>query len=91
MMHTIIRVKVEDYDKFKPIFDEHSAARKAAGEKGGRLFHNVDDPSEVIIYLRWETMENAKKFLGSEDLKNYMQKAGIIEKDIHFLEEVESL
>lgn len=91
MMHTVTIVKVEDYDKFKSIFDEHSAARKAGGEKGGRLFHCVDNPSEVIVYLRWETIENARKFFESEDLKTYMQKAGVIEKDNHFLEEVESL
>lgn len=91
MIHTIVRCKVKDYDKWKPFFDEHSATRKAAGEKGGRLFHNVDDSSEVIIYLRWETMENARKFFESEDLKNVMQEAGVIEKDIYFLEEVESL
>jgi len=92
MIHTIIRLKVKDYDKWKPIFDEHSATRKAGGEKGGRLFHNVDDSSEVLIYLRWETMENARKFFESEELKNTMQKAGVIDKpDIYFLEEVESL
>jgi heme-degrading monooxygenase HmoA len=92
MIHTIIKLKVEDYDKWKPIFDEHSATRKAEGEKGGRLFHNINDPSEVIIYLRWETIENARKFFESEDLKNTMQKAGVIGKpDIYFLEEVESL
>jgi heme-degrading monooxygenase HmoA len=92
MMHTIIRHKVKDYDKWKTAFDEHSPARKAGGEKGGRLFHNVDDPSEVIIYLRWETMENARTFYASEDLKSVMQKAGVTDKpDIYFLEEVESL
>ena len=92
MIHTIVRHKVKDYEKWKSAFDGNSAARKAGGEKGGRLFHNVDDGSEVIIYLRWDTMENARKFYNSEDLKSVMQKAGVSEKpDIYFLEEVESV
>lgn len=92
MIHTIMRAKVKDYDKWKPVFDENSVIRKAGGEKGGRLFHNLDDGSEVLIYLRWDTMENARKFFESDDLKNRMQKAGVIDKpDIYFLEEVESL
>jgi heme-degrading monooxygenase HmoA len=92
MIHIIVRCNVEDYNKFKPVFDEHSAARKAAGEKGGRLFHDLNDGSVVFIYLRWDTIENAKKFFESEDLKNYMQKSGVSGKpDISFLEEVESL
>lgn len=92
MMHTIMRLKAKDYDKWKPVFDANSPARKAKGEKGGRLFHNVDDRSEVIIYLRWDTEENARKFFASEDLKNKMQEAGVSDKpDIYFLEEVESV
>lgn len=91
MIHTIVRIKVGDYDKFKPVFDEHRTARKAAGEKGGRLFHSLDDSSVVFVYLRWDTMEDAKTFFESEDLKVYMQKAGVIDRDIYFLEEVESL
>jgi heme-degrading monooxygenase HmoA len=92
MIHIIVRAKVEDYDKFKPVFDGHSATRKAAGEKGGRLFHDLNDGSVVFIYLRWDTMENAQKFFESEDLKGEMQKAGVSGKpDISFLEEVESL
>jgi heme-degrading monooxygenase HmoA len=91
-MHTIMRVKVKDYDKWKTVFDGNSATRKTAGEKGGRLFHNVDDSSEVLIYLRWETMENARKFFNSEELKKRMQESGVIDTpDIYFLEEVESL
>jgi heme-degrading monooxygenase HmoA len=92
MMHTIMRVKVKDYDKWKIVFDGNSATRKTAEAKGGRLFHNVDDSSEVIIYLRWETMENARKFFNSEELKKRMQESGVIDKpDIFYLEEVESL
>lgn len=88
--YVLIRHKVKDYDKWKRVFDENLAFRKAGGEKGGRLFRNKDDPSETIIIFKWDTIENARKFTESEDLKIAMQKAGVAEKpDIYFLEEVE--
>jgi hypothetical protein len=49
MTYMLIRHKVKDYEKWKPVFDEHSALRKANGSRGGRLFRNADDPNETVI------------------------------------------
>lgn len=90
MSYVLIQHKVKDYDKWKSVFDEHIDFRKAGGEKGYRLFRNIDDPSETIIIFKWDTIENARKFTGSDDLKKAMEKAGVAEKpDIYFLEDVE--
>jgi heme-degrading monooxygenase HmoA len=92
MAYVLIRHKVKDYDKWKNIFDENYAYRKAGGCTGGRLFRNIDDQSEITIVFKWDTIENARKFTESEDLKKRMQKGGIIEKpDIFFLEKVEQV
>jgi len=92
MTYVLIRHKVSDYDKWKSVFDEHMDFRKAGGEIGGHLFRNTDDPSEAIIIFKWDTIENARKFTTSEDLKKAMQKAGVVEKpDIYFLNKVENI
>lgn len=86
----LIRHKVKDYEKWKPVFDEHVDIREAGGSKGGRLFSNIDNPNETIIIFKWDTIENARKFAKSEDLEKAMQKAGVNEKpDIYFIDEVE--
>ena len=57
---------------------------------GGRLFRSADNPDEVIIIFEWESIEKAKKFAQSEDLRKTMQRAGVNDKpDVYFLEEVE--
>lgn len=92
MVYMLVRHKVEDYEKWKQVFDEHAAFRDTRGSKGGRLFKNIDNPDETIIIFKWDTIENARKFAGSEDLEKAMKKAGVIEKpDIYFLDEVERL
>lgn len=92
MVYVLIRHKVEDYDKWKRVFDEQDATRKSGGCKGGRLFRNIDDQSEITIVFKWDTIENARKFTESEGLKRRMQKGGVVEKpDIFFLEKVEQV
>jgi len=90
MAYILVRHKVEDYAKWKPVFDAHSATRKAGGSKGGRLFRNADDPNEVIFLLKWDGIEKARQFVQSEDLRQVMERAGVSDKpDVYFLDKVE--
>lgn len=90
MVNLLIVHNVKDYKKWKPVFDEHITMRKAAGEKEAQSFRNLDNPNELIILQKWDTIEKARKFTESEDLKKAMQKAGVEGKPkIYFLEEIE--
>ena len=90
MPYMLVRHKVKDYAKWKPIYDEHAATRKASGSKGARLFRNADNPNELMILFEWDDLVKARKFAQSEDLIKTMQKAGVYDKpDIYFLDEIE--
>lgn len=92
MAQLIVRHKVEDYAKWKPYFDGDSANRKTAGSQGGRLFRNSQDPNELIVVFEWDNLGNARKFAGSDALREVMMKAGVADHpDIYFVEEVETL
>ena len=69
MMHVLVRHKVSDYNRWKDAFDSHLTTRKRAGETGFRVFHNVDDPREVVLLLDWESIEEARKFMTSDELR----------------------
>ena len=49
MSYVIVKYKVADYARWKPIFDADGANRQASGSKGGQLFRSGDDPNEVVI------------------------------------------
>jgi hypothetical protein len=88
MVHVIVRHKVADYGRWKEAFDGHLGARKAAGEVGYRVMLSVDDPREVTIFLDWDSLDRARKFAGSDDLKQKMQQSGVIgDPDVRFLED----
>ena len=85
-----VRHKVQDYAKWKPVFDEHGSTRKAIGSKGGYLFRNIDDPNEVVMFLEADDLEKAREFIQSEDLREAMQRSGVADQpDVHFLDLVD--
>ena len=92
MPYSLARLKVEDYAKWKPVFDQIAAARKASGgAKSGILFREADNPNEVSVLIEWDNLENARKFIQSEDVKKSLKKSGTIKSDFYFLNEVEEI
>jgi heme-degrading monooxygenase HmoA len=93
MPYLLVRHKVEDYERWKPVFDhDHGATRKRSGSKGGWILRNAFDPNELVILLEWDSSENARHFLNADETRKAMQQAGVTdEPDVYFLEEVERL
>jgi len=86
MMHMLIRHKVADFAKWKPVYDAHASSRQKAGLKEEHLLRNVEDPNEVILLFSTEDLDKAKAFTASDDLRQAMQKAGVRDKpDVWFL------
>jgi heme-degrading monooxygenase HmoA len=85
----LVHHKVEDYNKWKPFFDEHSSFRTQNGSKGESVFRSKNNPNEIFILFEWDNIENAQKFVQSDSLKEVMKDAGVIGMpEVHFLEEV---
>ncbi len=87
MPYLLIRHTVEDYDRWKPVFDEHASMRQAAGSKGGYVFRSADNPNEVVAIMEMEDLDRARQFVASDDLRQAMEKAGVTgPPEILFLE-----
>ena len=86
MMHVLVRHKVADFAKWKPVYDAHLSVRQKAGLKEEHLFRNADDPNEVLLLFSVEDVDKAKAFTTSDDLRQAMEKAGVSDKpDVYFL------
>jgi hypothetical protein len=90
MPYFLVRQKVEDYAKWKQVFDEHAAVRATVGSKGGYVYRNSGDPNEVFVLLEVTDLQKGREFAKSEDLRKTMQRAGVTDKpDLYFLGEAE--
>ena len=91
MPYLLVHHKVEDYARWRPMYDEHAATRKAGGASGtaaGRVFRSATNPNELVILLEWDDLEKARQFAHSEDLRQTMQRAGVVDQpDVYFLNE----
>ncbi len=91
MSYVIVKHKVADYARWKPIFDADGANRQAGGSKGGQLLRSADDPNEVVILFEWD-LQKARQYSQSEEVRAKMQEAGVLDPpEVYFLEEIEQL
>ena len=87
MSHVMVRHKVENYDTWRVAFDDHGSFRKENGERSARVFQSSDDPNDVLMLFDWDSEDNVRRFMESDNLKETMHKAGVIGKpEIHFLD-----
>jgi len=80
MRYLLIRHPVKDYDRWKPLYDIHRAARKAAGLEDMHVFRDSGDPNLITILFRAKDIETARLFAESPDLVEKMQQAGVMGK-----------
>ena len=87
----IVRHKVRDYGQWRPIFDRHADMQKRAGLINPRVYHSADsNKSEIVVVFDTEDTKKAKDFAASADLKEAMEKAGVLDTPtIYFLESIE--
>ena len=91
MAYILVKQNVEDYTKWKAAFDENSTIRKQGGSEGGSVFRSSSDPNEVVVLLKWDNPDNAKRFLESDELKKTMEQAGVVGRpNVHVLDQVDN-
>ena len=85
MLYVMIRHKVADFAKWKFAYDAHAAARQSAGLNEKHLLRNIDNPNEVVLLYTAEDLKKAQAFAASSDLREAIQRAGVVEKpDVYF-------
>jgi heme-degrading monooxygenase HmoA len=78
MPWVMISHKVADYGKWKRGVKAHAALRKASGEKSFYACRNSKEPNEVMVWCEWDTGARMKKFVGSAELREAMEKVGVV-------------
>jgi len=88
MVYVLGKLKIENYSKWKPVFDERAVIRQEYGGYEAHLFRNFDDPNEVVILFKWDNFENAHRYFESEALQEALKNAGAKEIRVTYLDEI---
>ena len=68
---------VEDFDTWKPVFDEHEAVRRTHGEIEHRLYQDIHNPNRLVIHNDFPSVEAAQGFGSDPSLPEAMERAGV--------------
>ena len=84
--YMLVRHKVRDFSEWKRGYDAHLPKRVGAGLTEKYLLRGTNDPNEVMLLFEARDLNLAKTFAESADLRETMQKVGVMDKpDIYFL------
>lgn len=85
----LVQHQVKDYAKWKAVYDSVYDLRKSNGELSDDIYRDADDPNNLTVVFKWDSLDRAKKYSQSSELKEAMQKAGVTGPPrISFLREV---
>jgi hypothetical protein len=85
MSKLLLRHTVQDYRKWRPVFDADVGRQKASGLNNASVYRAADDNNLILIIWDIEDRQRASEFLASPALKAAMKQAGVVgELDISF-------
>jgi hypothetical protein len=71
VVHLIVRHTVQDFAKWKPVYDADRSARQAAGLKDLFLWRNADKPNELVLLFEVSDIAKAKAFTMTPNLTSF--------------------
>ena len=92
MINLLIRHEVADFTAWKAAFDSAFDFRRKYGECGCRIFRSAGNANDLTLFFEWESLEKARAFIASDELKTKMASAGVKgQPRVDFLTEVHSV
>jgi hypothetical protein len=72
-----VRHEVADYGAWKKSYDAFAPNQKKMGVIYQSVYQSTDDPNDVTVIHDFHSLEKAKAFAASADLKAAMEKSGV--------------
>jgi len=72
-----VRHVVADYTQWRKVYDEFDARRRSMGVSSDGVYQLDGNPNDVTVYHEFNTMDAAKAFASSSDLRDAMARAGV--------------
>ncbi len=89
-MRLLCRNRVIDFDRWWSVFTTHPSEHEAAGLRLEAVWLNSDDPVEVFFIFEVTDRVSAEAFMATPEANEAGEKAGVIEGEVWFLEDLES-
>jgi hypothetical protein len=87
MLSMLCRNRGRDFATWKRIFDSQDQAAREAGLTLVRLWCDREDPNNVFFLFEVADLQKAQAFISAPSASEAGQEAGVLDGEIHFLDE----
>ena len=77
MATLLVKHRVANFEEWKKIFDSMDHVRKEHGFTGSTVHRDATDPNIVVIVNHVRSLDGAKRYGGSQVLRDAMARAGV--------------
>ncbi len=88
MKAMLCRNRVENYSKWREIFDANTEGGRVAGLHLMNMWRSVEDPNNVFFVFQIDDVDKARAFIESPEAAETGRASGVIDGECHFLESV---
>lgn len=78
MIRVFVRHQVDDYAVWRRGYDAFESNRTKLGVRGHAVYRGIDDGNDVTVWHDFDSLEAAKAFGSSTELKAAMKDAGVM-------------
>jgi len=72
-----VRHEVADYATWRTAFNSFAPTQKKLGVISKSVYQSTDNPNDITVIHDFRSLEKAKAFAASPELKSAMEKAGV--------------
>jgi hypothetical protein len=73
----LLHFEVDDFDAWKPGFDQDPVGREEAGATSHKIARAVENPNEVFIRVEFQSVDQAKAFREKLVASGALERAGM--------------
>ena len=89
MAYLLCRNRVEDFDRWKRVFDSHARAHRESGLELAGFWRGVDEADDVFFLVEVTDMAKARAFIHDPPAAEAAQESGVLDGEYHFIEKSE--
>lgn len=77
MATMLVQHTVKDFAEWKKVYDSVVDLRASNGELSDQIYRDASDPNKLTVIFKWDSLENARNYAESPELKAAMERAGV--------------
>jgi hypothetical protein len=83
MKHLLIRIEMDDYDRWLATHYQHAEDRQSYGMVDGPVYRDIDNANAAMFHIRTENLERAMQWFSSDVFKEASRRATVRDREFY--------